>query len=44
MLAILQFVFSSFWVWAGSALLLTIAAQGVFGILSAVLAAVGRRG
>lgn len=42
MMEVLQFVFSSFWVWAGSVVLLTIAVSGLTGIFGALIAAVKR--
>jgi hypothetical protein len=43
MLPILQFVFSGFWIWLGSAILLSIAVAGVSQVLAAVIHAIGRR-
>ena len=41
MLPILQFIFSSFWVWLGTAVLLGIVANGVQQLLIAVVTLVG---
>lgn len=43
MLPVLQFTFSSFWTWAGTAILLAIATEGVTRVLAALLVAVGRK-
>lgn len=40
MLPILQFVFSSFWVWAGTAVLLGIVAEGVRAMAQSVISVI----
>ena len=43
MLEVLQFVFSSFWVWLGSILMLGVVTQGLGAAVAAILSAVRHR-
>lgn len=43
MLEVLQFVFSSFWVWLGSILMLGVVTQGLVAAVAAILSAVRPR-
>jgi hypothetical protein len=43
MLPVLQFIFSSFWTWSGTAVLMLIATEGVTRLFGAALIAVARK-
>lgn len=43
MLEILQFIFSSFWVWAGTVVLLGVATEGALRLMATAIALVSRK-
>jgi hypothetical protein len=43
MLEVLQFVFSSFWIWLGCVILLSVAVGGIVGVAGAIAALRGEK-